>query len=57
VNNKVLAAEGPEFAKTLNAVSALLTTDVIVALNKEVQINHKNPADIAKLFLQANHLA
>jgi osmoprotectant transport system substrate-binding protein len=57
VKNSVLAAEGPEFAKTLNAVSALLTTDAIVALNKEVQINHKDPGVIAKAFLQANHLA
>ena len=38
-------------------MSALLTTDAIVALNKAVQIDQKDPADVAKAFLQANNLA
>lgn len=53
---KVLAAEGPAFAATLNAVSATLTTPVIIALNKAVQIDQKNPAAVAKAFLTANKL-
>ncbi|MDQ6851672.1 MAG: hypothetical protein M3070_17385 [Actinomycetota bacterium] len=56
VKKKVLAKEGPEFAATLNKVSALLTTPVIVALNKAVQIDQKDPGVVAKAFLQANGL-
>ncbi len=56
VSKKLNAAEGPAFAQTLNAVTSLLTTDVIVALNKAVQIDQKNPAEVAKAFLQANHI-
>jgi osmoprotectant transport system substrate-binding protein len=57
VSKKVLAAEGPAFEQTLDAVSATLTTDAIVAMNKAVQIDQKDPATVAKAFLQANHLA
>ena len=57
VKQSVLTAEGPEFADTLNAVSKLLTTDAIIAMNKAVQIDQKSPADVAKAFLQANGLA
>jgi osmoprotectant transport system substrate-binding protein len=57
VKNSLIAAEGPAFKETLNTVSALLTTDAIVALNKAVQIEQKDPAVVAKAFLQANHLA
>ncbi|SHF53568.1 osmoprotectant transport system substrate-binding protein [Jatrophihabitans endophyticus] len=56
VKQSVLKQQGPEFEQTLNAVSKLLTTDVIIALNKEVQINQKKPADIARIFLKANKL-
>ena len=57
VKQSVLTAMGPEFADTLNAVSKLLTTDAIIAMNKAVQIDQKSPADVAKAFLQANGLA
>jgi osmoprotectant transport system substrate-binding protein len=56
VSKKVLAQQGPAFQATLNAVSALLTTDAIVAMNKAVQLDHKDPAAIAKAFLQANQI-
>lgn len=56
VKKSVLQSEGPAFAQTLNAVSSLLTTDAIVAMNKAVQIDQKNPADVAKAFLQANKI-
>ena len=55
VSQKVLAKEGPAFAATLNAVSKTLTTDAIIAMNKAVQIDKKDPATVAKAFLQANH--
>ena len=35
----------------------LLTTDAIVAMNKAVQIDQKDPGVVAKAFLQANHLS
>jgi len=56
VSKKVLAAEGPEFTDTLNAVSKLLTTDAIISMNKAVQIDQKDPGDVAKAFLQANNM-
>jgi osmoprotectant transport system substrate-binding protein len=57
VKQTVLDEQGPEFTATLNAVSALLTTDAIVSMNKAVQIDQKDPADVARQFLQANGLA
>jgi osmoprotectant transport system substrate-binding protein len=56
VKKSVLAKEGPAFQQTLNAVSKLLTTDAVVAMNKAVQIDQKDPAEVAKKFLQANHV-
>ena len=40
----------------MNAVSALLTQDAIVAMNKAVIVDKKSPAAVAKAFLQANKL-
>jgi osmoprotectant transport system substrate-binding protein len=56
VKKSVLAKEGPAFEQTLNAVSKLLTTDAIVAMNKAVQIDQQDPGAVAKAFLQANHI-
>lgn len=56
VKQSVLKAEGPEFEQTLNAVSALLTTESIIGMNQQVQVNQKKPADIAKAFLKANKI-
>src|SRR5579875_519295 len=55
VKKSLLSAEGPAFAQTLNAVSSLLTTKAIVAMNKAVQIDQKNPGAVAQAFLKANH--
>lgn len=57
ISQQILDAEGPAFADTLNAVSALLTNKAIVAMNKAVQIDQKDPGAVAKAFLEANHLA
>ena len=57
INTKKLAAEGPAFTAICNKLSSLLTTDAIVALNKAVQIDKKDPGVVAKAFLQANGLA
>lgn len=56
VKKSLLKTEGPAFAQTLNTVSAKLTTNAIVAMNKAVQIDQKNPATVAHAFLQANGL-
>ncbi|MDX6283445.1 MAG: osmoprotectant transport system substrate-binding protein [Kribbellaceae bacterium] len=56
VKKSVLSKEGPAFEQTLNAVSKLLTTEAIVAMNKAVQIDQKDPGAVAKTFLQANHV-
>jgi osmoprotectant transport system substrate-binding protein len=40
----------------LNGVSAKLTTDNMLASNKQVDVDHKDPAAVAKAFLQTNGL-
>ena len=57
VKKSVLSQEGPAFEQTLNDVSKLLTNDAIIAMNKAVAIDQKDPAAVAKAFLQANKLA
>jgi len=57
VRKSVLAAEGPEFATTLNKVSALLTTSAIQQMNAAVSIDKQSPASVAQEFLHANGLA
>jgi osmoprotectant transport system substrate-binding protein len=56
VKASVARQAGAGFAKTVNAVSALLTQDAILAMNKAVIIDKKSPADVAKAFLAANNL-
>jgi glycine betaine/choline ABC-type transport system substrate-binding protein len=52
----VLAVEGPAFAATIDAVSALLTTRVMRRLNAAVDVQHKDPHAVAKQFLQEQGL-
>src|SRR4051794_18446759 len=47
---------GPEFAETLNGVSAKLTTEAMQRMNAAVDIDKKKPAAVAKAFLAANQL-
>jgi osmoprotectant transport system substrate-binding protein len=56
VKSSVAKEGGAAFAKTVNAVSALLTQDAILAMNKAVSVDKKSPADVAKAFLAANNL-
>jgi len=53
---KVLAAEGPAFAATINKVSGLLTTATMRNLNDQVGVYQQDPAAVAKQFLQAHGL-
>jgi osmoprotectant transport system substrate-binding protein len=56
VSTSVLKAAGPTFTKTVNAVSAKLTTAAISAMNKAFYVDKQPAARIAKAFLQANGL-
>ncbi len=55
VTQKVLQAEGPGFAQTINSVSALLTLPVMRQLNEQVE-QHLDPAAVAMEFLQTHGL-
>jgi osmoprotectant transport system substrate-binding protein len=56
VKSSVAKQAGAGFRKTVNAVSALLTQDAIVAMNKAVIVDKKSPKAVAKQFLQANNV-
>ncbi len=56
IKKSVAEKEGPAFISTINKVSALLTSKVIIALDTAVEINQENPASVAKAFLKANGL-
>ena len=54
--NYVTLGQGQEFADILNCVSTLLTTEVMRALNAEIQLNGRQPAEVAEKFLTANRI-
>jgi osmoprotectant transport system substrate-binding protein len=56
VSKKVLREQGPEFARTLNAVSAKLTNDALQSMNAAVDLRKQKPADVARRFLSQNGL-
>ena len=56
VKQSVVTAEGPAFAQTINAVSALLTTKAIIAMNAAVALDKQTPSAVAHAFLKANGL-
>ena len=56
VRQKVLDAEGPAFAQTLNAVSEKLTTPAMRMMNAEVVLQGRSPAVVAARFLRSNGL-
>ena len=47
---------GQQFMSIINQVNALLTNQAIIAMNKAVAIDKQQPQDVAKAFLQANHV-
>jgi osmoprotectant transport system substrate-binding protein len=57
VSKKTLAAQGPEFAATLNAVSSKLTNEAMQTMNGAVDLDKKKPGVVAEAFLKANGLA
>jgi osmoprotectant transport system substrate-binding protein len=56
VKTSVLKAAGPTFTKTVNAVSAKLTTPAIAAMNKAFYVDKQSAKSIAQKFLKANGL-
>jgi osmoprotectant transport system substrate-binding protein len=56
VSAHALALEGPAFATTVNAVTALLTTSAIRQLNAQVDLMGQDPATVAAEFLAENGL-
>jgi osmoprotectant transport system substrate-binding protein len=56
VSQKVLKEQGPAFAQTINAVSAKLTNEAMRAMNAAVDIDKKEPKEVAGAFLAANGL-
>jgi osmoprotectant transport system substrate-binding protein len=56
VSVKVLDAEGPAFAATINRVTSLLTTTVMRQLNAAVDVSGEQPKDVAAQFLRAHGL-
>ena len=56
VSARVLSAEGPAFAQTINRVNALLSTTTIRQLNAAVDLYHQEASLVAKQFLQEHGL-
>jgi osmoprotectant transport system substrate-binding protein len=57
VKTSVATDLGSKFTATVNAVSAKLTQNAIVAMNKAVIVDKQSAAKVAKAFLKANGLA
>jgi osmoprotectant transport system substrate-binding protein len=56
LRRSVLDRQGPAFARTLNAVSAKLSTQALRVLNASVVLDQQSPAAVARQFLRANGL-
>jgi osmoprotectant transport system substrate-binding protein len=57
VRASVLHREGPAFARTINAVSAKLSTQALRVMNAAVVLDRQSPAVVARQFLGADGLA
>jgi osmoprotectant transport system substrate-binding protein len=56
VSQKLVDENGAKLVSTLNAVSAKLTLKAMLAMNKAVYVDQRQPARIADAFLKANGL-
>jgi osmoprotectant transport system substrate-binding protein len=56
VSRKLVAENGAAFTSTINRVSALLTGNAMIAMNKAVALDKKPAAKVAAAFLKANGL-
>jgi osmoprotectant transport system substrate-binding protein len=56
VDQELADAGGDELVETVDAVSEELTEEAIIAMNSAVAIDQKDPAEVAREFLEANDL-
>ena len=56
LRNEITAAYGTAMADLVNAVSAKMTTEVLTGLNKQTDIDQKDPDDVAMAWLKSNNL-
>ncbi|MHB1817391.1 MAG: ABC transporter substrate-binding protein [Streptosporangiaceae bacterium] len=56
IKASLLKRLGPAFQRTYAAVTNLLTTRAMQAMNKAVAIDKQSPALVAQAFLKANHM-
>jgi osmoprotectant transport system substrate-binding protein len=56
VRQDLLEAAGEDFVETVDAVTALLTEEAIIAMNSAVAIDQRPAAEVARQFLEANGL-
>jgi len=56
LRNEIVAAYGKTMTDLINAVSAKITTTVLTDLNKQTDIDQKDPDDVAKAWLESNNL-
>jgi len=57
LNNKITTAYGKPLADLANSISAKITTEVITSLNKQTDVDQKDPDDVAKAWLASNGFA
>ena len=57
LNNKITTAYGKSLADLVNGISAKITTDVLTSLNKQTDIDQKDPNDVAKAWLKSSGLS
>ncbi len=56
VNRDTLREQGPDLARTLNAVTAELTNEALQKMNGAVDLRSQEPADVARAFLRDHEL-
>jgi len=56
LRNEIISAYGKPLSDLVNGVSAKITTDVLTDLNKQTDIDKKDPDDVAMSWLQSNNL-
>jgi osmoprotectant transport system substrate-binding protein len=56
LSNQIVTAYGKEMTDLVDAVSAKLTTEILTDLNRQTDIDQKDPDDVATSWLQSNNL-
>ncbi|MDQ1475648.1 MAG: osmoprotectant transport system substrate-binding protein [Actinomycetota bacterium] len=56
LRNEIVDKYGTKMTDLVNAVSAKITTQVLTDLNKQTDIDQKDPDDVAMAWLQSNNL-